>query len=209
MKKLYTLLAAALVCCSLGAQNSFGIIGGLSFSHAPKVSELKNLDFKSAALYHLGLTYQHKSNSSGFAIQPSLLFEMKGCDQGVEKYVRQGAVKAQLGLQWGPDLLIFRPYIEVLPYIGANVFTKAGGNVKINKPQVFMGGVGLGGGIEIWHFQISAHYNWDFNAFAKNVTDPTAAPATKAPAINKPQTQSAPDGKWAFRSTTLSLAILF
>lgn len=205
MKKLYTLLAAALICGSLSAQNSFGVIGGLSFSHAPKVSELKDLNFKSAALYHAGITYQFKSNSSGFAIQPSLLFEMKGCDQGEAKFVRQGAVKLDVGLQWGPDLLIFRPFIEVAPYIGANVYTSG---KAVDKPQIFMGGVGLGAGIEIWHFQIKARYNWDFNSYARSTSDPALETVNKS---KLPTTEGTVLDKnmWAFRCTTLSLAILF
>lgn len=181
MKRLAVILFALLATVMLGAQSRFGVIGGLTFANAPKVSEL---NYRTATLYHAGATYQYLF-TGGFSIQPSLLFNMRGVDnQDRTRYVRVGSVELPVALQWGPDLLAFRPFIEVVPYIGANVCCSD----KTLEMSALSGGVGLGGGIEIWKFQISARYDWNLNPYAVPVEGVKA---------------------WAFRSATLSLALLF
>jgi len=181
MKRLAIILVSVLASLTLGAQSRFGVIGGLTFSNAPKVSEIS---FKTATLYHGGVTYQYLF-TQGFSIQPSVLFNMRGANnEDKSSYVRVGAVEVPVALQWGPDLLAFRPYIEVVPYIGANVCC-SDKSIDMNTLE---GGIGLGGGIEVWKFQLSARYNWNLN--------PYALPTEGAKA-------------WSFRSTTLSLAVLF
>ncbi len=181
MKRLAVILISLLATVTLGAQSRYGVIGGLTFSNAPKVSEIS---FKTATLYHGGLTYQYLF-TQGFSIQPSLLFNMRGANnEDKSGFVRVGAVELPVAFQWGPDLLAFRPFIELVPYIGANVFCSD----KAIDMKTLEGGIGLGGGIEVWKFQLSARYNWNLNPYALP-TDGIVA--------------------WAFRSVTLSLAVLF
>lgn len=163
------------VCLPVAAQSRYGAIGGLTMSNTAKsgVHEIP--------LYHAGLTYQYKF-PLGFAIQPSVMYQAKGSGSRKkvgENPLRISSVEIPVSLQWGPDLILFRPYVEVVPYMGFNVLHE-------NTPMTTMaGGLGLGGGLEIWHFQIAARFNWDF------------APASKL------------EGVGAFRCTTLSLAVLF
>lgn len=156
------------------AQSRYGAVGGLTFANAAGSGE------KAAVLYHAGLTYQYKF-ALGFAIQPSILYQAKGVGRTrtVENPVRVGSVEIPVSLQWGPDLLLFRPYVEVVPYFGVNVLHE---NTRMTSVA---GGMGLGGGVEIWHFQLSARYNWDFAKVSLN------------------------EGVGPFRCTTLSLAVLF
>jgi len=185
MKKLIAILASLVLSLSAFAQSHYGVIGGLTFSDAPRVSELK--DYKNATLYHAGLTYQYRF-TLGFSIQPSVLYQVKGANMmsegSVVKAVREGSVEIPVAFQWGPDLLLFRPYIEVVPFLGFNVYSSEGVN-----PDLMEGGIGLGGGIEIWKFQLSARYNWNFNPYTKAV-------------------EGSPE-PWTFRCTTLSLAFMF
>lgn len=170
---LAVVVAALSLCAS--AQSRYGVVGGMTFSNtATTVHE------KEAILYHAGITYQYKF-VQGFSIQPSILYHAKGVgrDAAAEGAMRVSSIEIPVAFQWGPDLLLFRPYIEVAPYVGFNVLAR---NVEMTKAA---GGVGLGGGIEIWHLQISARYNWDFlSAYHTSAKDP-------------------------FRYATLSLAVLF
>lgn len=177
MSKILKILIPCLLlalCVPVNAQSRYGAVGGLTFANAAGSGE------KAAVLYHAGLTYQYKF-ALGFAIQPSILYQAKGVGRTrtVENPVRVGSVEIPVSLQWGPDLLLFRPYVEVVPYFGVNVLHE---NTRMTSVS---GGVGLGGGLEIWHFQLSARYNWDFAKVSLN------------------------EGVGPFRCTTLSLAVLF
>ncbi len=185
--KSWKLVAAALLsllllgCGSAAAQSRFGVIGGLTFANAPKAAEL---DYKTPTLYHAGVTYQYHV-AGGFSIQPSVLFNMRGVNNGDGSVaMRLGAVEVPVALQWGPDLLAFRPFIQVVPFIGGTVCS-SDKSLDFKKLE---GGIGIGGGIEIWKFQISAHYSWNLNPYA-----------------NKNESGLL----WAFRSTMVSLALLF
>lgn len=183
MKRLAVILAALVLSVAASAQSHFGFLGGLSFSNAPKVAEL---DLRTATLYHAGLTYQYKF-TQGFSVQPSVLLMMRGANnQDKSSAIREGSIEIPVSFQWGPDLLLFRPYVEVVPYVGFNI-PKLG--TPIVDPAIVNGGVGVGGGIEIWKLQISARYNWNLN------------PHSKVAAGEEPT--------WAYRCTTLSLAFLF
>jgi len=187
MKRLLLAILAMVVSIAASAQIHFGPVAGLNFSNAPKTSELVDGSaYKMATLYHAGLACQVKL-FQGFSIQPSVIYAVKGTDiisgdgtVTLEK-LRDGSIQIPVAFQWGPDLLLFRPYVEAVPYMGFNVAHK--GDFT---PAKLQGGVGLGGGIEIWKVQISARYNWDFNPHAK-----------------------AAEREWPYRYTTLSLAFLF
>lgn len=190
MKRFVIVIVALVISIAASAQSHFGVIGGLNFSNAPKASEFADGSaFKMATLYHAGLTYQYKF-TLGFSVQPSILYQVKGTNllaedgSTVQEKLRDGSIEIPVALQWGPDLLLFRPYVEAVPYIGFNVMHE--GNFS---PEKFQGGVGLGGGIEIWKLQISARYNWDFTPHAQNV--------------------DGAEQNWAYRYTTLSLAFIF
>jgi hypothetical protein len=92
--------------------------------------------------------------------------------------MNMGYLELPVSFQWGPDLLLFRPFVDVSPYIGyalvydasfqvlGNVgaqliMNNKGGWGNINR---FEYGVGVGGGIEVWKFQLVCRYNWNFGS---------------------------------------------
>ncbi len=173
------LIALAMLCCAFAsAQSHFGVIGGASFSN---VSDIKNFTdaTKSVTRYHAGITYQYKF-LAGFAIQPSLMYH---CKDARTENLQTGYLELPVGLQWGPDLILFRPYVEVAPMVGVAVTSQIDKEM-LNRLEY---GVGVGGGIEIWHLQISARYNWDLNPYIK----------------------SSEGTSGSYRCATLSLAIMF
>lgn len=155
--------------CSVGtaAQNRFVVSGGLNFS----TSNVKEISKETMTQYHAGIGYKWDMGL-GFAFQPSLLYSVKGAAAGddissVDFSV--GYLEFMPSFQWGPDLLLFRPYLDLSPYVGYGLSTKASLPEFKDALNKFEYGVGLGVGIEIWRLQIVGRYNWNFGTIASTV----------------------------------------
>lgn len=178
MKKTVLILVAILSCVVASAQGHFGIIGGATFSNVTDIGALSDAT-KNVTRYHAGLTYQYRFHG-GFSIQPSLLYH---CKDARAENLQTGYLELPVGVQWGPDLILFRPYVEVAPMVGVAVNSRMDREM-LNRMEY---GVGVGGGIEIWHLQLSARYNWDLNPYMK-----------KSEGVSG-----------SYRCVTLSLAVMF
>ena len=211
MKKLFASIAVVLL--SLGfidtvsAQVNFGVLGGANFSSAkPDDWKVTNI-----VQYHAGLTCCFKL-PLGFAVQPELLYNVKGSTvpqgEGPSLDYTAGYVEVPVSLQWGPDLLVLRPYVELVPFVGYAVNNRYKQNdAKVNNDwaglQRWEYGLGLGAGVEVWHFQISARYNWNFGSMfdaKQEITDVDAF-------VNK--MKGGISDKTNFGGVTLTLAVLF
>lgn len=177
MKKILALLVLASTML-FAAHNAsaqighFGVKGGLTFSKA-SMDEIKSLNYTG---FHAGVTYQ-LNLPLGFSIQPELVYQQRGArikGSGIvplEGKMSMGFIELPVSVQWGPDLVLFRPYVELVPYIGYAVTNKAtAGNLILknqwNGVNRFEYGLGLGVGIEIWKFQLSGRYCWSFGNVA-------------------------------------------
>ena len=128
MKKLFVIAALFLSMAAASAQQ-FGVIGGLNLT---KMDGVENSEGnKNMTLYSAGVLYK-MDLGAGFAVQPTLTYQVKGAkiDQGnnILSTSKTGFAELSLGLQWGPDLLAFRPYLFVEPFVGygVNVSEKIG-----------------------------------------------------------------------------------
>lgn len=92
----------------------------------------------------------------GMAVQPELNYIYK-CDRQM--------LEIPVNFQIGLDLVLVRPFICVTPYL--NLPLSTGGNLEVNP---FQAGFGIGGGIDLWRFQIQCRYNWNITDFYKNET---------------------------------------
>ena len=160
MKKIIIALAAVLVAFSASAQ--VGIVGGITSGSA----KLKDVDVKNATQYHIGVAYKLPL-VMGFAIQPELLYDVKGSNFDVSSMdYKNGYLELGAQVQWGLDLSVARPYVFAEPFLGYAI-TGSIGDTKlsgddwkgINRLEY---GVGLGFGVElIKHVQVSAKYFWN------------------------------------------------
>ena len=130
--------------CSVGtaAQNRFVVSGGLNFS----TSNVKDISKETMTQYHAGIGYKWDMGL-GFAFQPSLLYSVKGAAAGddissVDFSV--GYLELMPSFQWGPDLLLFRPYLDLSPYVGYGLNTKASIPEFKDTLNKFEYGVGIG-----------------------------------------------------------------
>jgi hypothetical protein len=167
MKKILTLVAvaAASLVMASKAHAQFGVIAGLTSSKVNATEAVK--DAKNIVLYHAGLTYKFDLGA-GFAIQPSAIYQVKGAKiasigETTGDQLKTGYVEIPLSIQWGPDLMAFRPYVFTEPFIGYQIanfnkgatFSDVGSDV-MNKLEY---GFGLGGGLEIAsHVQLSVQW---------------------------------------------------
>lgn len=174
MKKLAIILSVFLLSAvSMKAQSGFGIKAGMNFN---SMSDLEFNDLKRTVNrktgFHAGLLYKIDL-PLGFGIQPELLYVQKG-GSIADKFTESSAVSAYtsgdfkmhymqlpVNIQWGLDLVLFRPYIMVSPFLSYQIAKES--NIKGMKwdTEKLGYGVGLGAGLDLWKFQVSGKYNWD------------------------------------------------
>ena len=138
-------------------------------------TSIKNMDSKSVSLYHVGLTAEIPL-FGGFAIQPGLLYQVKG--MSADKFnsssiseslgsfeTKVGYLEVPVQVQWGLDLLAFRPYVFAEPFVGfrvgQNTKGEVAGKLKDDLKKVEYG-LGLGAGVDVWRLQLSVKYFWNF-----------------------------------------------
>lgn len=167
MKRLFaTVLAALALCCiSASAQAKWGVTAGLNFN----TSKFSEIDVKAKTGWSAGATCL-VDLPLGFSIQPSLLYHQKGANITNEIAQNMGFIELPVSVQWGPDLLVFRPFLDVTPYIGyalSNEVTTPLADFKFSSWQGkerFEYGLGIGAGINVWKLQVIARYNWNFGS---------------------------------------------
>lgn len=220
MKK-FMLAAAALAAMVFGTSAQagdigdlrFGIIGGLTSSSA----KIKDVTTSSVAQYHIGATVEIPL-IAGLTLQPAILYQVKGTNIGSNDSAvsgilgnlgiqTKGTTKAQylevpVQIQWGPDLIMFRPYVFAEPFVGYRLGGSDSGGLKnisfndeLHKLEY---GLGLGGGVEFSCLQLSVKYFWNFGDLYDG--DGNASIQAAKDAIN--------DGK-NFNGVAVSLGIFF
>lgn len=179
MKKILTSVVAMFV--AVGAFAQIGISAGLTSASANVETALNEVKGKMINQYHVGITYKIGIGNI-FAIQPSILYNVKGTHFDVENIkdtsldFKTGFVEVPVQLQAGLGIgSLVRIYGLAEPFVGyavANEITtktilnaagdtqKTWDNVK-NKLEY---GLSLGAGVEIFkHFQLSVKYFWTFS----------------------------------------------
>lgn len=171
MKKIILLLAAVMIFSVQGFSQA-GIKAGLNFNSAEDFSinnsSKSNLDNKTG--FHVGLLYNFKIPLTGLSIQPELMYaqnksNLKG--EAAEGEFKLNTLKLAASVQWGIDLMLLRPFIQVVPYAGYTLNSKT--TVKDLEWDVekLRYGVGLGAGLDVWKLQVSCRYNWDLGKAEK------------------------------------------
>lgn len=151
-----------------------GIMAGFTSSS----SNAKNLDPSSIGRYHFGITAEIPI-AFGFAVQPSVLYQAKGTklsDANIDNFkldAKVSYIEIPVQVQWGPDLMAFRPYLFAEPFIGYGLHSKVKGSDPISYSSKSFSeaalsrweyGLGLGAGIDVWKMQVSVKYYWNFGS---------------------------------------------
>lgn len=153
MKKILLALLCAFFCVLGMARPKAGIVGGFTSSQM----KLKDVNMRSATGYFAGLTFKNDL-ALGFAIQPGVIYNKKKSEGDSD--ISLSYVEIPLQIQWGPDLILFRPYVFAEPFVGAAV---GNGMIYNELSSTLAYGLGLGGGVEIRDtLQLSFKYYWNF-----------------------------------------------
>ena len=178
MKKFITALAAAMMLFSVQAYagGKFGVTGGMNFNS----TKIKDVKMDAQAGWNVGLTY-NLDLPLGFSLQPALVYTQKGALIGTDAVsVKQsvGSLNLPVSVQWGPDLLVARPFLDVTPYVGYSLVNKVetevlGISAGDKGKNAFEYGLGVGAGIDVWKLQVVVRYNWNFGVLGslKDFTD--------------------------------------
>lgn len=158
-----------------------GIVGGVTSSS----TKIKDVTTKSISMYHAGVVAEFPLGG-GFAIQPELIYNMKGMalnkmgdssvnDAAKSLETKVGYIELPVQIQWGPDLVAFRPYGFVEPFVGYQISAKSDEVTTVGDEILKTEyGMSLGAGIDISHFQVSAKYFWNFGKIYKGDIKNTA-----------------------------------
>jgi hypothetical protein len=166
------LAALMLTGISASAQVKWGVTAGMNFNAA----EVSDIRLEAKAGWSAGVSCL-VDLPLGFSIQPSLVYIQKGADyslvDALQLEQKVGSINLPVSVQWGPDLLIARPFLDVTPYIGYSLSNKLEGGLtglikgETKLDNAFEYGVGLGAGINVWKVQAVVRYNWNFGTLGK------------------------------------------
>lgn len=173
MKRFLIAVASLLLICSIQASaQGFGVTAGMNFN-STKIEDVRT-DAKAG--WNIGVTYG-LDLPLGFSVQPSLVFIQKAADyspvDAVTALQKVSSINIPVSVQWGPDLIVARPFIDVTPYLGYSMSNKLKGNLagivkgETSLANAFEYGVGLGAGLNVWKLQAIVRYNWNFGTLGK------------------------------------------
>lgn len=182
-----------------------GAVGGLTSSE----TSVKSFDTKTISAYHAGVALQIPLIGK-LSIQPELLYQVKGSSFNTEggtlggwagsMDIKNGYLELPVQIQWGPDLLLFRPYVLAEPFLGYQLNSKVN-NSELKSLESGMNrleyGLGVGFGIELWRLQLSAKYYWNYGNLYKDGS------------ISKDLFKEAINGGSNFNGLAFSLAVFF
>ena len=132
MKKILV-AAAMLVASVIAADNAsaqkFGVTAGLNFNSV----DVKDVQLDAKAGFSAGITYL-LDLPLGLSVQPALLYTQNSVDlsvlESVEAMQKVGSLKVPVSVQWGPDLIVARPFLDVTPYVGYSLSNKIEGGLE-------------------------------------------------------------------------------
>ena len=153
------------------AQNKILVKAGLNVSDMTTIGE-KFTGYEFGAGYRVVIPH-------GFIVQPELQYRQSGSRLGDEAW-RVGCVEIPLNFQWGVDLVAFRPFVQVSPFAGCNVYNKVKSSDGDNSEESvvtaarqsilqqtsdslrpFEYGISVGGGIDLLRVvQFAVNYGW-------------------------------------------------
>ncbi len=175
-------VAGLLVSLSAFAGGGFLIKAGLSNSNmdlnkdvASVISEdvFSGSFFKNFNSFNVGVGYRTGS-WNGLKFQPELVYNVRGTRVDDATSWKMGYLEMPLNLQWGLDLILLRPFVQVAPCIGYsfsnNISDTNAGNTlgSVTKDASrFEYGLSIGGGLDLLNsIQLSVTYNWNFGPVA-------------------------------------------
>lgn len=150
-----------------------GVKGGLNFT---SISHFE-LGYISESVssytgFNAGLAFSIAMPVNGMTLQPELNYVSKGAmfRGDNSSRIRMDYIEMPVNLQYGLDLILMRPFLMLSPYVGYSVLRQPA-DMDWTRLNRFEYGIGVGGGIDLWRFQLQVKYNWNISKLVKNVPD--------------------------------------
>lgn len=120
--------------------------------------------------FNAGLVFKFILPVRGMYIQPELMYVSKGARFRDPKMdIKVGYLELPVSLQYGFDLIFFRPFLEVTPFVGCALHSDLTNlDAKINR---FEYGIGVGGGLDVWRFQVNVNYKWNLGSLFNKINE--------------------------------------
>lgn len=176
MKKLVIIFSLSLFALFLPHKANaqlLGVKGGIYTTHLSDLLEhhdiSQNLGFQAGLAYNVDI-------SPSFVIQPEVLYvQQKGKIKDGEGHLSDETFKLHyiqvpVNFQLGINLVLIRPFFQVSPYLQYALGSDFSGSYKMEDIRRLNGGIGVGGGVDLWKFQLNIRYYWGFNKIGKNGT---------------------------------------
>ncbi len=164
-KAVLIIIAAVCLAGTTDAQIRFGIKGGVNFNDFNYT--MQDLTLDNSTGWQAGVLLQFKIPVIGLGVQPELLYSVKKAEvDGESNSIKY--LEIPLNIRWQFKLPVIHPYILVGPYF--SYATDFSGDAFKNGLDRFDWGIGLGGGVEIWRFQLGLRYSWGLQNIS-NVDD--------------------------------------
>ena len=147
------------------AYSQLGVKAGI---YTTNYSDLEGFKLSDNTGFHAGITYKFNILPV-FTIQPDILYVEKKAKIAQEDALDNSHsfnlqfIQVPVSLQYGINLMLVRPYFQVVPYINYAIAGDFPEGLRWNDSKRLNGGIGLGGGVDIWKFQIGIRYNWDIS----------------------------------------------
>lgn len=188
MKKLLALCVVAGLSVAAAATayaGRFGLKGGVNVTSL----DLHDVESVGALGYSAGLTWQWDL-PLGFSLQPELMYHVNATKfEQIESQLSQGSLRLPVNVQWGLRFVDrnIRLFAQASPFVGYVLNTDVQSTVSPDlgfeipseyhdlynrlvgvseKKRRLYYGAGIGAGIQLWAFQITAQYVWDFGSIA-------------------------------------------
>lgn len=162
---------------SAGAQSVI-VKGGYNY----QFSNVQALKSGGRSGWQAGAGYQTET-VRGFSFQPELMYKVSSVNVQDNANLRISYLELPLNVQWGPDLLIARPFLFAGPYLGVKVRNALKGNWEsigettrkdiVDHLKGVEYGVSMGIGIDVFKFQICGKVNWNLGKLSEIDSFPT------------------------------------
>ncbi len=149
-----------------------GVKGGIEFYSIDKIIFNENISevVSTYTGFTGGVAFSFDLPVQGMTIQPELNYISKGAQvkySGQYTNVRVDYIELPVNFQVGLDLILMRPYLMVYPYIGCALYHTPK-EIGWDHFQRLEYGVGVGGGVDIWRFQLQIKYSWNLSGMMKS-----------------------------------------
>lgn len=171
MKRFILLLSICMLAlpANVQARGTVGVLAGVCFSDSKQYQGENPVPGRFTGGFAVNVDLP-----AGFTIQPAVqIIKKQAYFSEYTNYIKH-FIEVPVSFQWGPDLMICRPFLDVTPVAGFMIGNDTGYYMRNGQPMTrFFNvegrkrleyGLGVGGGLDVWRLRFVARYFWNFGS---------------------------------------------